>query len=191
MKEEWIKVVGWEFSSTWQQVKCAWFWQEKNGNKRSAKSADPCSICLRCHWVSVTPGVRDMPLVTARAALEDWVSNDTQCPEPEPEAESGVLVSDTILQRYMQASIHPEYFTINAVCEEVFQKEMWNFSWQPWSGMLWPVSARSHKLSGDSVTSIKKEARKVNKLSQILTSQRPSPSQIQRGREEFGLRGYH
>ena len=117
MKEEWIKVVGWEFSSTWQQVKSTWFWQEKNGTKRSAKSADPSSICSQCHWVSVTPGIRDMVLVLARAALEDWVSNDIQCPEPEPEAESGVLVSDTILQRYTRASIHPKYFSINAVWE--------------------------------------------------------------------------
>ena len=55
------------------------------------------------------------------------MSNDIQCPEPEPEAESGVLVSDTTLQRYMQASIHPEYFCILQLvllCEKVFQKEL-------------------------------------------------------------------
>ena len=153
MKEEWIKVVGWEFSSTWRQVKCAWFWQEKNGNKRSAKSADPCSICSRCHWVSVTPGVRDMPLVTARAALEDWVSNDTQCPEPEPEAESGVRynVTTDVGPPYIWTLSCQKYFILSFfnVFVKMFHKELWDYFWQPWSGMLWLVSARSHKLSGD------------------------------------------
>ena len=50
------------------------------------------------------------------------MSNDIQCPEPEPEAESGVLVSDTILQRYMQASIHPEYFTIMLSVKKYFKR---------------------------------------------------------------------
>ena len=149
MKEEWIKVVGWEFSSTWQQVKCTWFWQEKLGNRRSAKCADPCSWC---HWVGlVTPGERDMSgLVSARAALEDWVSNDTQCPEPEPEAESGVRYNNvTLYTPYIRTLSCQEWEFFGEGEKLKFHKELLYYFWQPWSGMLWLVSARSNKLSGD------------------------------------------
>ena len=105
------------------------------------------------HWVSVTPGVRDMSLVTARAALEDWVSNDTQWPEPEPEAESGVRynVTTDVGPPYIRSLSCREYFILSFLMlfVKMFHKELWDYFWQPWSGMLWLVSARSHKLSGD------------------------------------------
>ena len=98
-------------------------------------------VCVTCPWWR--PGLL-------------WRTECLMIPSVRSRSQRPSQVSDTMLQR--TSGLHTfGHFHVRSIlfCHflmffvKMFRKELWDYFWQPWSGMLWLVSARSHKLSGD------------------------------------------